>query len=896
MESIFLKLLNMSIAASYLVIAVVLLRLILKRAPKFISLILWAMVGVRLILPISLESSFSLVPSTQVLSSGITTSQSQPIGDNLSGENNPITDNSIVDNPSVNNSIIDSPSVDKAIVDNWGVGNLLAGIPSVDIPATQSPAVDSASPATPQQAVPDVNNQSASQSDVTDETTSKSLYEIFTTVASFVWLGGFAAILTYAVISYIRVRLKVREAVNLEGNIMVCDRVASPFILGIIRPKIYMPSTLYSGDIRYVLAHENAHLKRRDHFWKPFGFLLLSVYWFNPVLWVAYILLCRDIELACDEKVIKELGAEAKKPYSTALVNCSVSRKVITVCPLAFGEVGVKRRVKTVLNYKKPAFWIVIVAVILCIAVAACFLTIRPSEDADTTTAINSTTTTTNSSTTTTTESNTTTSTNPNTTTTTDSNTTTSTNPNTTTTTDSSTTTTKNPEPVTDPDMRTDGVINKKVTKTIYSYDVNEYDYTVGRKQSREITYKGTIKIGNTAASTGAFAQVGEPFNEGLLAYINYVNYNGGLGGSYATGKQGYYVEFIHYDDSFQSDTGCAYTKKLVEEDKVFAIVGHFGTPTVDSTIDYIKEQGVIACYFASGSDSVWNVNADSVEEGSTLFPVQPVYTTEGRITVARIVEQYPEAKKIGIIYTNDEIGKGIRNGAQAQLDSLDAPYSYVLSEVSTNSNDYTSAVAKVADCDVVIIAATQNRTASIIKAMISNGIYKPCFTSYSVASATLLVDINAYYSTLSSADKFPIYSNTWISSTDIEAYMEFAWYILAYTGSNESILNSSTMAGWMAATVFCEGVERVLESGKELNNLTYVEAMESAPIELKIGSYATSAGELVATLDYSDGIRIGTTTMGLLKNNSEYPSFEEAGEAKNFLRFLQTGDIEDIK
>lgn len=319
MEAIFLKLLNMSITASWLVIAVIVLRLIFKKAPKIISLILWALVGVRLILPISLESVFSLVPSTETFPSEIITSQSPTIHSGI-----PLFNNTI--NPVISQSL------------------------APDVGASVNPM------------------------------------QIISFVASVVWIVGVGIMLLYALISYIRIKRKVCEAVRIDGNVMLCDSIASPFILGLIRPKIYVPSSVSEQDMQYVLAHENAHLKRRDHFWKPLGFVLLSVYWFNPVLWAAYILLCRDIELACDEKVIKELGTEAKKPYSTALVNCSVSRKIITVCPLAFGEVGVKRRVKTVLNYKKPTFWIIIAALLICVVVAVCFLTNPPDGDDTSTT------------------------------------------------------------------------------------------------------------------------------------------------------------------------------------------------------------------------------------------------------------------------------------------------------------------------------------------------------------------------------------------------------------------------------------------------------------------------------------------------------------------------------
>ncbi|MEE1012380.1 MAG: M56 family metallopeptidase, partial [Acutalibacteraceae bacterium] len=191
----------------------------------------------------------------------------------------------------------------------------------------------------------------------------------------FGWLIGMGVMLVYTLISYLVVKFKVRISVPLKENIYLCDGIDTPFILGIFKPKIYIPSSIGENDAEFVIAHEKAHLKRKDHLWKPFGFLLLSIYWFNPVLWIAYILLCKDIELACDEKVIRDMGVEVKKDYSNALINCSVSRKTISACPLAFGETSVKSRIKSILNYKKPAFWVIIVAIILSAVLAVCFLT-----------------------------------------------------------------------------------------------------------------------------------------------------------------------------------------------------------------------------------------------------------------------------------------------------------------------------------------------------------------------------------------------------------------------------------------------------------------------------------------------------------------------------------------
>ena len=189
------------------------------------------------------------------------------------------------------------------------------------------------------------------------------------------WLIGLAAMLAYALVSYLRLRRRVRASIPLRENIYVCDEVASPFILGIVRPRIYLPSALDEAQWGSVLSHERAHLARHDHWWKPLGFALLAVYWFNPLLWLAYTLLCRDIELACDERALCGMDAGQIKDYSSALLACSVPRRMIAACPLAFGEVGVGARVKNALRYKKPAFWVVAVSVVVCTVVAVCFLT-----------------------------------------------------------------------------------------------------------------------------------------------------------------------------------------------------------------------------------------------------------------------------------------------------------------------------------------------------------------------------------------------------------------------------------------------------------------------------------------------------------------------------------------
>lgn len=309
MNDLFLKIINMSISASWLVLAVLLLRFVLKKAPKWVNVLLWGIVAVRLAFPFSIESALSLIPSAETVPMDI----------------------EMAVQPTIN-----------------------SGVPVIN--SMVNPMLSSFAP--PQ-----------------DVLTSANPLQIWIPIFSFLWIAGIAALLLYTVVSYWRLRRKVSEAVILRDNIFQSENVVSPFVLGIIKPKVYLPYNMDGQDLSHVVAHEQAHIRRRDHWWKPFGFLLLTIHWFNPLMWLAYVLLCRDIELACDEKVIKELGNEQRADYTQALVACSVNRRMIAACPLAFGEVGVKERVKSVMNYKKPAFWVVVLAVIACIVVAVCFLT-----------------------------------------------------------------------------------------------------------------------------------------------------------------------------------------------------------------------------------------------------------------------------------------------------------------------------------------------------------------------------------------------------------------------------------------------------------------------------------------------------------------------------------------
>ena len=314
MTDIFLGFLNRSLAAGILILAVVLVRLVFKKAPRWLLCALWALAAVRLVCPVSIESVLSLIPSAE-----------------------PVQPEIIV-------------SAQPAIT---------SGIPAVDV-IVNPPLAAAFTPSPAQSANP---------------------LQIWTFLAACVWLAGIAALLLYAAVSALRLRLRVRTAVRLEQNVYQSEFVSSPFILGVIRPRIYLPFGLEAGAQAMVLAHERAHLRRGDQLWKPLGYLILAAYWFNPLCWLAYILFCRDIEAACDEKVVRELGEGCKAAYSRALLACSAPKKLITACPLAFGETGVKSRIKSVLNYKKPAFWLVLAAVLASVAVAVCFLTDPKRED-----------------------------------------------------------------------------------------------------------------------------------------------------------------------------------------------------------------------------------------------------------------------------------------------------------------------------------------------------------------------------------------------------------------------------------------------------------------------------------------------------------------------------------
>lgn len=308
MEALFLSFWNRSVSAGWLILAAVILRLALKKAPKSSACLLWLLVGIRLVCPFSIQSAASLLPSAEMIPQTVLT---QP-----------------------------PPQIHTGIeVLNSGINEQLAirYVEGVTVPAGQTRSIAQ--------------------------------------LCAVVWVLGMAAMALWGLAGWLRLRRRVAEAVPDGDGVWLCDSIASPFPLGVLQPRIYLPSGLEEDSRTYVVAHERAHIRRLDHLAKPAAFLLLSVYWFQPLVWLAYVLLCRDIELACDERVIRELGAACKKPYAEALLRCSVRRSGAVICPLAFGEVGIKERVKNVLNYKKPSFWAVAASLVVCSVAAVCFLT-----------------------------------------------------------------------------------------------------------------------------------------------------------------------------------------------------------------------------------------------------------------------------------------------------------------------------------------------------------------------------------------------------------------------------------------------------------------------------------------------------------------------------------------
>lgn len=331
MRGIFLEVVNRSVTAGWLVLAVAVLRLFLKRAPKWIGVLLWGMVALRLLCPVSIESRFSLVPQGQARVQWTLTE---------AGRN--------------------EEALSRGNALGAAAGEAQEAVAGSGLAGGGEFSLENRSGVFP---------LSRGKQDIVS-------------ILSIIWILGALSMGLYALFSYLRLRKLVSTAVVMRDNIFRSERVVSPFVLGLGRPRIYVPFQMEGKNLAHVVMHEQVHVLRRDHWWKPLGFLLLSVYWFHPLMWLAYVLFCRDMELACDEKAIMGLDDGQRADYSQALLDCSISRKGIAACPLAFGETGVKTRVKSILRYRKPAFWIVALALTACAVVAVCFLT-DPARDSD---------------------------------------------------------------------------------------------------------------------------------------------------------------------------------------------------------------------------------------------------------------------------------------------------------------------------------------------------------------------------------------------------------------------------------------------------------------------------------------------------------------------------------
>ena len=313
MEAVFLSLVNRSITAGWLVLAVLALRLLLRRAPKSILCAMWGLVGLRLLCPVSIASPLSLIPSVQTLPETVLTTTQPEIYSGVA-------------------------VIDRVV--NPVLTNTLAAAPG-----------ESVNPA-----------------------------QVLAGVLPWIWLLGMVGMLGYALFTTLRLRRRISTAVRLEQGVKQSEYVKTPFVLGLIHPTIYLPFHMESADAVHVLAHERAHIRRGDPWWKMLGFVLLAIYWFHPLMWVAYFFLCRDMEAACDEAVIRGLSREGRQGYAAALLRLSAAVPGLHACPLAFGEVGVKTRIKGVMHYKKPGFWIVTLAVLAAMVVAVCFLTSPAAE------------------------------------------------------------------------------------------------------------------------------------------------------------------------------------------------------------------------------------------------------------------------------------------------------------------------------------------------------------------------------------------------------------------------------------------------------------------------------------------------------------------------------------
>lgn len=390
MASFFLEIFNLSMAACWIIGAVFTVRMLfVKSMPKWLVCCLWGLVAIRLLLPVTVESNISLVPNQQLelyIPSEDVDENSVFVEESVPTKEEAVNDSTV--KVPITNETVSSPVIDEAV-----------SSPVTD-EAVSAPVTDEAvsAPVTDENiSVPEQNTVIGDQNNVQDginengniQNTVQTQSPIrknqisvsFVGIAAIVWAVGFCIMTLYSVLSYILLKRRVRMSFPCGDKVRKGEGIDSPFVLGFLRPRIYIPFGLSQRTEECVIAHERAHLARRDYIIKPLAFLILSVHWFNPFVWVAYILLCRDIEYACDERVVKGLDTDERKAYAFALLECAISHRRIAACPVAFGETGVKERVKNTMKYKKPAFWIIVICVIVCITVAVLFLTTGVSEN-----------------------------------------------------------------------------------------------------------------------------------------------------------------------------------------------------------------------------------------------------------------------------------------------------------------------------------------------------------------------------------------------------------------------------------------------------------------------------------------------------------------------------------
>ncbi|WP_091529154.1 ABC transporter substrate-binding protein [Alkalibacterium subtropicum] len=365
-----------------------------------------------------------------------------------------------------------------------------------------------------------------------------------------------------------------------------------------------------------------------------------------------------------------------------------------------------------------------------------------------------------------------------------------------------------------------------------------------------------SIKVGNSAATSGALAPVGSPFNAGIRAYFEMVNNDGGV--------HGREIEFVHTDDEFDPAIGRAALQTLVEDEEVFALVGHFGTPVIAATIDDIKDYGIPAVYFAAGIGQLYNAQAEGSDR--VAMPVQPIYTTEGEMMLSRAVGDFG-AEKVGVIYTNDDAGLDMLKGAEQKAEDLGVEL--VSEQVPAGATDVSAAVTSIVneDVDFVIGAAIQNTIPTIVKALVAQGSTADLITSYVNVDASISQQI---WNDIDG--QFDVYGNGWVDLESEESLESLA--MMNEWIDDEYDNNVYAMTGWIAGHFFTEGMDRLGEETPTWD--AYIDAMESEPIDNPFG------GEI----DFGDGQRVGTQEMNLsrIEGSTEWVVVEELKSIEEIL------------